>query len=270
MFWEGEDMGVYEKLVSVQCKLYAPKSKYNKFGNYYYRSCEDILEGCKPLLKEVNASLYLSDEIIQVGDRFYVKATATFTDNESGEKITNVAYARESTEVKGMSAPQTTGASSTFARKYALNGLFCIDDTVDDDTEELKNEKDNRVKQEKKVSKPQNIQTQNNQTQTTKNVQTQNTQTQNMPTKEVSDEPSKEVKEMLKQETIDSVDKNLIPQANTLISKEQLAMIYSEMKRTGVSEKQILALAKVDSLEKMEQTTAVAILNKLGRTSSRQ
>ena len=131
-------MGVYEKLIAIQNKLYAPKSKFNKFGGYYYRSCEDILEGCKPLLKEINASLYLSDEIEQVGDRFYVKAKATFIDNESGEKIENVAYARESTEVKGMSAPQVTGASSTFARKYALNGLFCIDDTVDDDTEELK------------------------------------------------------------------------------------------------------------------------------------
>ena len=252
-------MGVYEKLIAVQNKLYAPKSKYNKFGGYYYRSCEDILEGCKPLLKEINASLYLSDEIVQVGDRFYVKAIATFTDNESGEKIENVSYARESTEVKGMSAPQITGASSTFARKYALNGLFCIDDTADDDTVELKEEKENRAKQETKVSKP------------------QNTQKQNIPAKKVQDvpqklpeEPSEEVKEMLKQETIDAVDRNLIPQANTLISNEQLAMIQSEMKRTGVSEKQILALAKVDSLEQMEQTKAVAIINKLGRTSSRQ
>lgn len=252
-------MGVYEKLIAVQNKLYAPKSKYNKFGGYYYRSCEDILEGCKPLLKEINASLYLSDEIVQVGDRFYVKAIATFTDNESGEKIENVAYARESTEVKGMSAPQITGASSTFARKYALNGLFCIDDTADDDTVELKEEKENRAKQDTKVSKP------------------QNTQKQNVPAKKVQDvpqklpeEPSEEVKEMLKQETIDAVDRNLIPQANTLISNEQLAMIHSEMKRTGVSEKQILALARVDSLEQMEQTKAVAIINKLGRTSSRQ
>lgn len=252
-------MGVYEKLIAVQNKLYAPKSKYNKFGGYYYRSCEDILEGCKPLLKEINASLYLSDEIVQVGDRFYVKAIATFTDNESGEKIENVAYARESTEVKGMSAPQITGASSTFARKYALNGLFCIDDTADDDTVELKEEKENRAKQDTKVSKP------------------QNTQKQNVPAKKVQDvpqklpeEPSEEVKEMLKQETIDAVDRNLIPQANILISNEQLAMIHSEMKRTGVSEKQILALAKVDSLEQMEQTKAVAIINKLGRTSSRQ
>lgn len=252
-------MGVYEKLIAVQNKLYAPKSKYNKFGGYYYRSCEDILEGCKPLLKEINASLYLSDEIVQVGDRFYVKAIATFTDNESGEKIENVAYARESTEVKGMSAPQITGASSTFARKYALNGLFCIDDTADDDTVELKEEKENRAKQETKVSKP------------------QNTQKQNVPAKKVQDvpqklpeEPTEEVKEMLKQETIDAVDRNLIPQANTLISNEQLAMIHSEMKRTGVSEKQILALARVDSLEQMEQTKAVAIINKLGRTSSRQ
>ena len=252
-------MGVYEKLIAVQNKLYAPKSKYNKFGGYYYRSCEDILEGCKPLLKEINASLYLSDEIVQVGDRFYVKAIATFTDNESGEKIENVAYARESTEVKGMSAPQITGASSTFARKYALNGLFCIDDTADDDTVELKEEKENRAKQETKVSKP------------------QNTQKQNVPAKKEQDvpqklpeEPTEEVKEMLKQETIDAVDRNLIPQANTLISNEQLAMIHSEMKRTGVSEKQILALARVDSLEQMEQTKAVAIINKLGRTSSRQ
>lgn len=127
-------MKVYEKLLKVQSQLKAPKSQYNAFGKYNYRNCEDILEAVKPLCKEANAVLYLSDEIELIGDRYYVKATARFIDPESGEGVYSVAYAREEETKKGMDGSQVTGASSSYARKYALNGLFDIDDTKDSDT----------------------------------------------------------------------------------------------------------------------------------------
>lgn len=127
-------MNIYEKLLSVQTSLKAPKSQYNAFGKYNYRNCEDILEAVKPLCKEVKALVYLSDELELIGDRYYVQARATFVDVESTEKICAVAYAREEETKKGMDGSQVTGASSSYARKYALNGLFDIDDTKDSDT----------------------------------------------------------------------------------------------------------------------------------------
>ena len=126
-------MNVYEKLIAIQSELKAPKSQYNNFGKYAYRNCEDILEALKPLLKEHKSTIYISDEIVTVLERFYVKATVTFIDAETGEKITNTAYAREEESKKGMDGSQVTGASSSYARKYALNGMFAIDDTKDSD-----------------------------------------------------------------------------------------------------------------------------------------
>ena len=126
-------MNVYEKLIAIQSELKAPKSQYNNFGKYAYRNCEDILESLKPLLKEHKSTIYISDEIVTVLERFYVKATVTFIDAETGEKITNTAYAREEESKKGMDGSQVTGASSSYARKYALNGMFAIDDTKDSD-----------------------------------------------------------------------------------------------------------------------------------------
>ena len=126
-------MNVYEKLIAIQSELKAPKSQYNSFGKYAYRNCEDILEALKPLLKEHKSTIYISDEIVTVLERFYVKATVTFIDAETGEKITNTAYAREEENKKGMDGSQVTGASSSYARKYALNGMFAIDDTKDSD-----------------------------------------------------------------------------------------------------------------------------------------
>ena len=119
-------MNVYEKLLSVQSQLKAPKSQYNAFGKYNYRNCEDILEAAKPICKAVNALVYLSDEIELIGERYYVKATARFIDPESGEGVYAVAYAREEETKKGMDGSQVTGASSSYARKYALvrNPLF--------------------------------------------------------------------------------------------------------------------------------------------------
>lgn len=127
-------MNIYEKLLQVQQKLKAPKNQYNKFGDFNYRSCEDIQEALKPLLAEVKAVLLTGDEVVQIGNRFYIKATATFQDTESQESVTNTAYAREGEEKPKMDAAQITGSSSSYARKYALNGLFCIDDTKDPDT----------------------------------------------------------------------------------------------------------------------------------------
>ena len=116
----------------IQHKLKAPKGQYNSFGKYNYRSCEDILEGVKPLLKEHNLALLIDDEIVQIGERYYVKATAKITDGR--EIVSATAYAREPDTKKGMDESQITGATSSYARKYALNALLCIDDTKDADT----------------------------------------------------------------------------------------------------------------------------------------
>lgn len=129
-------MNVFEKLMNVQSNLKSPKSQENTFGHYKYRSCEDILEALKPLLAEVKAILTLTDTMEHIGERFYIKATATFLDIEKGEKIEVSALAREDETQKGMSSSQVTGSVSSYARKYSLNGLFCIDDTKDADTME--------------------------------------------------------------------------------------------------------------------------------------
>ena len=123
------------KLIKIQKELKAPTGQFNKFGNYKYRSCEDILEAVKPLCAEEGVQLTISDEIVMIGDRYYVKATATVTDGSEAASVT--AYAREEETKKGMDSSQITGATSSYARKYALNGLFCIDDTKDADTDEF-------------------------------------------------------------------------------------------------------------------------------------
>lgn len=130
------------KLIQIQQKLKAPKGQYNSFGKYKYRSQEDILEAVKPHLASVGATLTVSDDLQYIGDRYYVKATAILYD-ESGEVIEQVsAYAREEEVKKGMDGSQITGTASSYARKYALNGLFLIDDTKDADTDEWKNQTD--------------------------------------------------------------------------------------------------------------------------------
>ena len=121
-----------QRVGDIQHKLKAPKGQYNSFGKYNYRSCEDILEVVKPLLKEHNLALLIDDEIVQIGERYYVKATAKITDGR--EIVSATAYAREPDTKKGMDESQITGATSSYARKYALNALLCIDDTKDADT----------------------------------------------------------------------------------------------------------------------------------------
>ena len=151
-------MNIYEKLLAIQQELKAPKGQYNSFGKYKYRSCEDILEAVKPICAKYKALLTVSDELVYMGDRYYIKATATIADTENPaidmyeldetikatatNSITNTAYAREEETKKGMDGSQITGTASSYARKYALNGLFCIDDTKDADTDEYKKQED--------------------------------------------------------------------------------------------------------------------------------
>ena len=133
-------MSVYEKLLNVQGELKAPKGQFNSFGKYKYRSCEDILEAVKPLLLKHAATLTVGDELVMVGERIYIKATANFCDIKTGERVTNTAFAREDESKKGMDGSQITGTASSYARKYCLNGLFLIDDTKAADTDEFKNQ----------------------------------------------------------------------------------------------------------------------------------
>lgn len=130
-------MTVYKKLIEVQKELKAPKSKKNNFGNYMYRSCEDILEALKPVLSEHGATVFISDKpVVKENLWSYIEATATFVDTESGDSVSVTAYAREAEQKKGMDPSQSTGTASSYARKYALNGLFLIDDSVDVDSDE--------------------------------------------------------------------------------------------------------------------------------------
>lgn len=122
-----------KELIAIQSGLKVPKNQRNEYGNFNYRSAEDILEAVKPLLKEVGCILTITDELIMVGDRFYIKATATIT-NLLKESISTSSFAREDETKKKMDGPQITGAASSYARKYALNGLLCIDDTKDSDS----------------------------------------------------------------------------------------------------------------------------------------
>lgn len=145
-------MNIYQKLMAVQAELKAPKGQRNSFGNYNYRSCEDIMEAVKPLLQKHEAALVVGDTIELIGTRFYVKSSAKFIDVADGTEIENTAYAREEDSKKGMDAAQVTGAASSYARKYCLNGLFDIDDTKDADTDEY--QKQQSKGSEKPAQKP--------------------------------------------------------------------------------------------------------------------
>lgn len=137
-----------QRLIQIQQKLKAPKNQKNTFGNYMYRSAEDILEAVKPFLEAQNTALLLKDEIINIGERFYVKATATLFGDDGKEIASTSAFAREEESKKGQDASQLTGSTSSYARKYALNGLFAIDDNKDADAtnthskEEVKTQKE--------------------------------------------------------------------------------------------------------------------------------
>lgn len=138
-------MTIYHKLSAVQGEIKVPKGQYNSFGKYRYRSCEDILAEVKPVVRTHNALIVLSDDIVLIGDRYYVKACASFVDLDSGEQIVVTANAREDESKKGMDGSQITGTASSYARKYALNGLLNLDDVKDADTDEQRNERDGRA-----------------------------------------------------------------------------------------------------------------------------
>ena len=146
-------MEIYEQLNKIQSELKAPKGQYNKFGKYSYRSCEDILEALKPHLLKYGCVVTLTDDMQLIGERYYLKATATITDADSGKSVSNVALAREDKERAGMSESQITGTASSYARKYALNGLFLIDDTKDADTDAYHEQTtDEKQKEDPKVA----------------------------------------------------------------------------------------------------------------------
>lgn len=149
-------MGINEKLLEIQTELKAPKSQYNSFGNYKYRNCEDILEALKPLMAKVKVAVVISDEIINIAQRFYVKATAKIIDVESGEIVETTAYAREPENKKGLDESQITGSTSSYARKYALNAMFAIDDTKDSDYAPDSNSKTDTAPKNKPLSKEKN------------------------------------------------------------------------------------------------------------------
>lgn len=131
-----EGKPIFAALMAVQAELKAPKNQHNSFGKYDYRSAEDIIEAVKPLLKDNSLFLNMSDEIVLIGDRYYVKATVKVVDVVTGESVQTSALAREAAQKKGMDESQVTGTASSYARKYALNGLFAIDDNRDADTDE--------------------------------------------------------------------------------------------------------------------------------------
>ena len=140
-----------ERVIKIQQELKCPKNQYNKFGGYKYRSCEDILEAVKPLLKETKTTLVINDELVQIGERYYIKATATLYGDDGTKIISNDGFAREEETKKGQDGSQITGASSSYARKYALNGLFLIDDVKDSDSTNTGEEKKIDKNQIKKI-----------------------------------------------------------------------------------------------------------------------
>lgn len=227
-------MSVYSKLTVVQAKLKAPKNQFNKFGNYKYRSCEDILEALKPVLNEEKATVFISDSIERIESRYYVKATATFIDSETGETVSNTAYAREPENKKGSDESQITGASSSYARKYALNGLFLIDDTKDEDTEERQNEKKNRANKAEK--KPE--------------------------TAEVKTDDQKNA------EMVAGVNPLLLPDGKGM-TKERMDFLHQEIERTGINNSVLLGFAKVQKYEDMNEATYIALMNKLAITKDK-
>lgn len=144
-------MNIYEKLLKAQVELKAPKGQYNSFGKYKYRSCEDILEALKPVLDKLKLTLFIEDDVIEINTRNYVKATITLVNIEKPDEMIVVsALAREEETKKGMDGSQITGASSSYARKYALNGMFMIDDTKDSDSTNTHEKVETKTDEEKK------------------------------------------------------------------------------------------------------------------------
>ncbi len=228
-------MSVHSKLQTVQQELNAPKNQYNSFGKYNYRSCEDILEGVKPILDKVKATLTVGDELIQIGDRYYIKATASFTDSENGETVSNSAYAREEESKKGMDASQVTGSTSSYARKYALNGLFCIDDMKDADTRD--------------------------------NSDTGKPATQSKPSSKPTNKPSEKPNPA-------NASTNVPPETESglkdKIDEPKIKTLQNELIRTGVKDSVILNMCKIKNVDDMTNEQFVAVMNKFKATPDKK
>ena len=232
-------MDIYEKLGTIQTKLKAPKNQFNKFGNYYYRNAEDIQEAVKPLLAETKTVLTISDDIVMVGDRFYIRATAQISDIEGKATIQSTAYAREPMERKGMDDAQVTGATSSYARKYALCGLFLLDDTKDADS------MDNSKEQ------PQKAQTKATQQRTASKSQTKQTTQQSV--SYGSKKPETE--------------QNKRP-IERFATNDQLETIRKELIRTGVSEEAIMDRYHVSGLGGLTERDAADAIKGLAKSKS--
>ncbi len=244
-------MGINEKLMRIQTQIKAPKNLFNKFGGYYYRNAESICEAVKPFLKQENCTLQLGDEIVQIGDRFYVKATAVLQDCESDECVVVSAYARESDDKKGMDDSQITGACSSYARKYALNGMFLLDDTKDADSDEYQNENNNRKDAGKAADKGKK---------TTAKATNNNSA-------KVDKETPEEAKK--NEEMRASVDPVYVPTADGKISDAQWKKYKEELARTGFAEAVVLSAVSVKSVEELTEPKMLTILKKFHVTSSK-
>lgn len=234
-------MNIYKKLFNIQQELKAPKNLYNKFGNYNYRSTETIIEAAKPLLKTNSLILLINDEVQEIGGKNYIKATAKLVDIETGESIENSALAREDEDRKKMDSPQITGSCSSYARKYALNGLFCIDDIKDSDaTNTQQDEEENKTPP--KEDKP-----------TFAGPESEKHNVKNIWTKKPS--------ETTKQEEDKVISFNQSSQ--DLITKSEMMFIYSRGFQAGYSQDQVKnhIIKKfnktIDQLTKVEATKIV-------------
>lgn len=277
---ESRTVGVFKKLREVQCKLIAPKNQYNAFGKYKYRSCEDILEGVKPLLAEIGAVVVIKDDIEQIGDRFYVKATAQFIDEETGEKVENTAYARESLDKKGMDSSQVTGATSSYARKYALNGLFCIDDVKDADTRD-NNEanKGQSSRQNPPQQKPQGNEPEFSEEDRPATPQMLATIRKEMERTGVSEQQVLSFVKGKKMEAMTCKEFTVIMENFKIQPTKQqpqqspiqtwIQNIHAEMTRTGVPESMLLQMIAGGKLEAMTEAEYQNIMNKFKATPNK-
>lgn len=213
-------MNIYKKLFEVQQNLKAPKNLYNKFGKYNYRSAESILEAVKPLLNDQKVILLINDEIVEVGGKNYIKATAKFIDIESGESIENSALAREEEFKKGMDSSQITGSCSSYARKYALNGLFMIDDVKDSDATNTHGK--DEAPAPKKAAGPQ-----------AEGPKTETEKT-GLPIKNIWTKPEGEASET---DNVIPLEKN--KSAEDLVSKNEMMFIYSRGFQAGYTQDQV-------------------------------
>lgn len=224
---------IYMKLSTIQTELNVPKNAFNKFGNYNYRNCESILEAIKPFLKKQKVTLLVTDSLELIGDRYYIKATAKLVDAETGESVENSAYAREPLDVKGMSPAQVTGASSSYARKYALGGLLALDDNKDPDTNEYAETQNNAPTEKKTAAK-----------------------------KETTPKKSEAFNGMNPPE--EDVDKRLLVTSDNKMSKEQYDFLLAEIKRTD-SMADVVKYAKTEELSTITSSKCVALLTGLAK-----